>query len=70
MAIQLSDDGTLDTVLCCSDCGEEMRYNCDWFVDEDESENGYDEFIAWAIEDAANDHVCEQENQHGKATHR
>lgn len=27
MAIELTDDGTLDTVLRCSDCGEEMRYN-------------------------------------------
>jgi hypothetical protein len=29
MAIELTDDGTLDTVLRCSDCGEEMRYNYD-----------------------------------------
>ena len=27
MAIHLTDDGTLDTVLRCSECGEEMRYN-------------------------------------------
>ncbi len=29
MAIELTDDGTLDTVLRCSECGEEMRYNYD-----------------------------------------
>jgi hypothetical protein len=29
MAIELTDDGTMDTVLRCSDCGEEMRYNYD-----------------------------------------
>lgn len=29
MAIELTDDGTLDTVLRCSDCGEEMRYTYD-----------------------------------------
>lgn len=29
MTIQLSDDGTMDTVLRCSDCGEEWRYNYD-----------------------------------------
>ena len=27
MAIELSDDGTMDTVLRCNECGEEMRYN-------------------------------------------
>lgn len=27
MAIELADDGTLDTVLRCSDCGEDMRYS-------------------------------------------
>ncbi len=29
MSIELTDDGTMDTVLRCSDCGEEMRYNYD-----------------------------------------
>lgn len=29
MAIELTDDGTMDTVLRCSECGEEMRYNYD-----------------------------------------
>lgn len=27
MAIELTDDGTMDTVLRCSDCGEEIRYS-------------------------------------------
>lgn len=27
--IELTDDGTLDTVLRCSECGEEIRYNYD-----------------------------------------
>lgn len=36
MAIELTDDGTLDTVLCCTDCGEEMRYNYMPGPDEDE----------------------------------
>lgn len=25
--IELTDDGTMDTVVRCSECGEEMRYN-------------------------------------------
>lgn len=29
MSIELTDDGTMDTVLRCTDCGEEMRYNYD-----------------------------------------
>lgn len=29
MAITLSDDGTLDTVLRCDECGEEFRFNWD-----------------------------------------
>lgn len=57
--IELTNDGTLDTVLRCSNCGEEMRYNyasvdlgCD---------TSYDEFLDWAIEDATADHDCGQE---------
>lgn len=57
--IELTDDGTLDTVLRCSDCGEEMRYTYDHGLD---SEETYDEFIDWAIEDATYDHECEQED--------
>lgn len=29
MAGQLSDDGTMDTVIRCSECGREQRYNYD-----------------------------------------
>ncbi len=29
MAIELSDDGTMDTVLRCTDCGEEFRFSYD-----------------------------------------
>jgi RNase P subunit RPR2 len=29
MAFNLSDDGTLDTVVTCSECGAELRYNFD-----------------------------------------
>jgi len=38
MAIQLTDDGTMDTVLKCSKCGEEMRYNFDGAEDTDAGE--------------------------------
>ncbi len=81
MAIELTDDGTMDTVLRCSECGEEMRYNYDPCGTEDRAkeieadmpeyppltarqiedsvnETLYDEFVAWAIEDATADHEC------------
>lgn len=52
----LADDGTLDTVIVCSVCGQEYRYNADelW-------ETPYDEFIAWAIEDATGVHESDLE---------
>lgn len=62
MAIELTDDGTLDTVLRCTECGEEMRYNYDPAADdypiEDAAEDAYDAFVEWAIEDAESEHVC------------
>ena len=60
--IELTDDGTLDTVLRCSICGEEMRYNYDGGdIDEETSAPSYDSFVDWAIEDAEADHECEED---------
>jgi hypothetical protein len=65
MAIELTDDGTLDTVLRCSDCGEEMRYNYNPSYDpedaiegEDADQRAYDAFVEWAIADATEEHEC------------
>lgn len=61
MPIELTDDGTMDTVLRCSECGKEMRYNYDGEPAGGESEDsgdGYAAFIEWAIEDATADHEC------------
>lgn len=65
MAIELTDDGTLDTVLRCSECGEEMRYNYANSCADDASDVGsrddeksYDEFIEECIEDATAMHEC------------
>lgn len=52
--IVLSDDGTLDTVLVCTVCREEMRYN---FAPDTDDET-YEDFVAWAIEDASAEHEC------------
>ena len=64
MAIELTDDGTLDTVLRCSACGEELRYNydggrllCEGTPGEAETQS-YDDFVNWAIEDVESEHKC------------
>ena len=58
MPINLGDDGSLDTVLVCDECGAEMRYNYD---DTDHSGNpdAYEEFVDWAIADASDQHSCQ-----------
>lgn len=38
MAIELTDDGTMDTVLRCSECGEEFRFTHDGLGIEDEDD--------------------------------
>lgn len=65
MSIVLSDNGTLDTVLRCEDCGEEFRYNYEVGApptDAQEAgcapEDTYDDFVQWAIEDAESEHEC------------
>jgi hypothetical protein len=72
MAIEPTDDGTMDTVLRCSECGEEMRYTYDPQspnevedldadqpgADDQQLEAAYDAFVEWAIEDATADHEC------------
>lgn len=52
--IQLTDDGTLDTVFRCTECGEEMRYT---FAAGDE-EDTCEEFVEWALLDCAETHEC------------
>lgn len=67
MAIELIDDSTMDTVLRCSDCGEEFRYNFDGEHSDDcEDDSGecgcYDAFVDWAIEDAESKHECARDD--------
>ncbi len=57
---ELTDDGTLDTVLRCTDCGAESRYT----YQPAEGAKGtagleaYNEFIRWAAADADERHGC------------
>lgn len=71
MAFELSDDGTMDTVVRCAECGAELRYNYDGGMDEGDDESqpdreqaaldAYDAFVEWAIEDAESEHECNPE---------
>ena len=62
--IELTDDGTLDTVLRCTKCGEEFRYNFDPAMPDtiDDIAEDYDAFVEWAIEDAESEHECPEDN--------
>lgn len=71
MAIELTDDGTLDTVLRCADCGEEFRFNYQTAdarpVDEigrppteREQQADYDAWLAECIVDVTAEHTCER----------
>lgn len=53
-AFSLGDDGTLDTVIVCNRCGQELRFNFD-------GDGGYDAFVAWCFETAADEHDCRDE---------
>ena len=66
--IHLCDDGTLDTVLCCSKCGEEFRFNYDASSDPcgsklrhetvEGSQACYDDFVSDCITEVESEHVC------------
>ena len=68
MAIQLGDDGTLDTVVFCTECGEEFRGTWEEFrgtwEDGDDSfpdrfdTDGRQDFIGWLIADVTAEHEC------------
>jgi len=63
MSIVLSDDGTLDTVLVCTECRAHFRYNFASHMEgadeaEPANDDAYDQFVAWAIADAAEEHEC------------
>lgn len=65
MAFFLGDDGTMDTVIVCGECGEEIRYNYassadDFDADDRRSDQQrYDDFVDECIADAEDSHECE-----------
>ena len=52
--IKLADDGTLDTVLRCAECGEEFRGT--WLPDDDS--DSYAEWVAEFIREVEDEHEC------------
>lgn len=64
--MDLVDDGTLDTVFKCGDCGGEERYNfLEDYAGEEESddEREYKHFLEWALSDAEEQHECQNEEE-------
>jgi len=60
--ITLIDDGTLDTILKCTDCGEEFRFN---FSPEDDvlliktgDQSPYDQFVEECKQEVIDEHDC------------
>ena len=53
--IVLGDDGTLDTVVYCRECGREYRGTFD-------GAGPYDAFVESLIESVEEDHICERED--------
>jgi hypothetical protein len=61
---QLRDDGTLDTVVACTDCGHQERFT---FQPDSYDDETYDDFVAWALDEAAACHDClNQEAAHDR----
>jgi len=65
MAIQLGDDGTLDTVVFCTECGEEFRGTWDGGAMDDGhgfpvllDGDSRDDFVKWMIADVTAEHEC------------
>ena len=69
---ELSDDGTMDTVIecTCSKCGKvwESRFNFDGGESEDDFDAAgrYDDFVDWCLEEVEND-LCDCEQLKAKA---
>ena len=65
MAIELTDDGTMDTVLRCDECGEEFRFNySDGPADGPRCEHGLDDGCSDCYDDFVDDSIAEIEAEH------
>lgn len=59
---RLSDDGTMDTVIECAECGVEARFTFDgrqvWNGTSDEPKDDYQAFIETCLDDFEDEHEC------------
>lgn len=69
--IALGDDGSLDTVLKCIECGEEFRFNYQQSdvedqqgveLSEQERKADYDDWVKSLINETEAEHVCGEED--------
>ena len=65
MGMELIDDGTLDTVIRCMDCGEEFRFNYAIGMEDHDGSDGvagsdadYEAFVASCFDDVLAEHEC------------
>lgn len=67
MAFSLGDDGTMDTVVYCDDCGQEERFNYDGDINmfyeginmtPEKMEADYQAWVKGCCEEAAETHEC------------
>lgn len=67
MAIELTDDGTMDTVLRCDECGEEFRFTYQPGPEEEDTdqtdEEAYDAYIESCIEEIEAEHECATDDE-------
>ena len=60
--IKLGDDGTMDTVIVCTECGEEFRFMYHSSFEEVRSEVlAYNNFVNDCITEVDEDHECEED---------
>ena len=57
----LGNDGTIDTVAVCNGCGKESRYT--FQPTRDSEHKTYDNFAAWVLKDAADEHECDDDGR-------
>lgn len=71
MTIHLIDDGTMDTVLRCSECGEEIRgmydpcgpsYETGEPITDATAQDDYDAWVDDFIAETVAEHVCQSDD--------
>ena len=59
---ELRDDGTMDTVIGCEKCGEEMRFTFQDDHDHPGKRRSYNDFVKECIKEFDEEHECPEED--------